>query len=301
MNFTKKKRKNNLPAELRNKDLIVSTPFKGVPSKLNLRHIGDELLPDPGLGKWCNRNACGYSVTDYTSPKIYRYVSTNYIHPWGKLELPRVPVDIHKYCYRKKEIEPNFIKISLVSNDDGEMYYASLLKADSKDYDIITAVNMFIEIFGECDVGTELNVLPPSRIKHLNWEILPPDKKPSDLIRQMSEGRKQKESTIQYSEARTKFLEKKPYKCIGRGINGSYGYFGYVYLNICVFECALYGNATYIVNSSNWEELSKMTKRELIESNNVVEKLIHTEDWFEKIEEAFIKYESVKTTGKEHE
>ena len=300
MVITKKKRKNSLPAEFKSKDLIISVPFDESFSKLNLCNIGDELIPDPGLGKWCKKNACGYLVTDYQSPKIYRYVSTNYIHPWGKKELPRVPVDIHRYCFQKKEIEPNFIKISLVSNNEGEMFYASFLKTGPTDADIITAINVYIEIFGKCDVGTELKLVKPSKIKELEWEILPPDKKPSDMIRQMSEGRKQKESAIQYSEARTKFLEKKQYKLIGRGINGSYGYFGYVYNNICIFECAIYGNATYIVDSSNWEELSKMTKRELIESENVVEKLIHTEKWFGKIEKIFEKYESDQMHRKEH-
>lgn len=271
------------------KDLFIFVPYLGNENKLNLKAIGDALIPSPQNGKWCSKNAIGYTKTDKSSPKKNRYVTTIYIHPWGNTDLPLKPADIYKDCYQKIIIEPTEIYIALVSNEEGELFYATKLEKDCSDETKVTAINIFVEIFGYCNYSNELTVNIPSKIIKLDWEILPPGSKPSDFIRSI--GPTMSEGKISYSEDRLKHLEKKPVVYIGQGINGSFGYFAFVFNKICIFESAFYGNATYIVSSKEWEELSKMTKKELIDSNNVLEKIIHNQNWFKRIDEIYLKFE----------
>ena len=289
MNFKHNIRKLKLPESFKNTDLILFVKFEGNETKLSLSNVGESLVPNPNVGKWCKKNANGYTIIDYSLPKARRYVTTFYFHPWNNPDIPLRAADIYKDCYQRRTIEPTSIQISLVSNEEGEMFFATSIDKNTSDNAILTAINVFIECFGSCYIDNKLEIKIPQNTRLLEWEILPPGKKPSEIIRHL--GVKQKESEIKYSEDRMKFLESKPCKVIGQGINGSFGYFGYVYKNICIFECGFYGNATYVVGSANWEELSKKTKKELVESKDVLDKLIHNEKWFENISEIFAKYE----------
>ena len=74
---------------------------------------------------------------------------------------------------------------------------------------------------------------------------------------------------------------------LNTGINGFNGYYAYIFDKYCFLECAFYGNATYILPVDNWEILSQKTKQELIEKKEVIEKIVHRQEWFGKIENAF--------------
>ena len=290
MFITRKIRKAKLLEKNRDKNVFLYVPYQGFEDKLPLKDCGEGLIPNPTFGRWCHRNANGYSYADKEQPKEYRYVTTVYMHPWNRTEIPERPVDFYKRCYPRKYVEATELKIFLLANSLGEMFFVMKIFKDTTDSEFITAVNMFIEIFGQCYLSEELQIETPEKLEILEWEILPPGIKPLEVFRQINHG--SKERAVLFSEERVKYLESKPYVCVGKGINGSFGYLAFVFDNICIFESCYYGNATYVIGSSNWKELSKKTKKELLDGENVLEKLIHNENWTNNIEEIFQKYES---------
>ena len=290
MFITRKIRKAKLLEKTKGKEVFLYVSYLGFEDKLPLRTCGEGLIPSPAFGRWCRRNANGYSYADKEQPKEYRYVTTVYMHPWNRIEIPERPVDLYRHCYPRKYVEATELKIFLLANQLGEMFFVSKILKDTTDTEFITAVNMFIEIFGQCYISEKLEIEAPERMEILEWEILPPGTKPSEIVEQMNHG--SKKAAALFSEERVKYLENKPYICVGKGINGSFGYLAFVFQKICIFESCYYGNATYVIGSLNWKELSKKTKKELLDEKDVLEKVIHNENWTNKMEELFQKYEN---------
>lgn len=91
---------------------------------------------------------------------------------------------------------------------------------------------------------------------------------------------------------RLQTLERYKTEQIVEGINGFNGYYAYVFVNICVLESAIYGNATYIIPKDNWEFLSQKTKKELLDNKQVINKIIHNEKWGREIRQVLRKLEN---------
>lgn len=72
-----------------------------------------------------------------------------------------------------------------------------------------------------------------------------------------------------------------------RAYQGVGGYSGYLVFefgqgNLYVFESIMYGNATYIFENE-WEEVSKLTKKEIIENQLAVARIIHNQAWSREV------------------
>ena len=72
------------------------------------------------------------------------------------------------------------------------------------------------------------------------------------------------------------------------------GYYAYFFDKYCVLECAIYGNATYIIPKDNWEVMSQKTKKELTDEKVLIAKLDHRRDWKTNIASVFKKLEIIK-------
>ena len=117
--------------------------------------------------------------------------------------------------------------------------------------------------------------------QQLSWQILPPGEHITTNVINYYRQLARKQGTNHYDMKRlATFLSLRPIKCF-QGIQDMNGYviffFGYTE-NFC-FESPVYGNASYVL-SGNWEELSKCTKRELIEHPTaLVDRIYHRGDW----------------------
>ena len=65
---------------------------------------------------------------------------------------------------------------------------------------------------------------------------------------------------------------------IGKAGFSGYLIFGFTLRNLYICESAFYVNATYIFES-NWEELSRMTKAEILNQELQKDRIIHREGW----------------------
>ena len=64
----------------------------------------------------------------------------------------------------------------------------------------------------------------------------------------------------------------------GRGGFNGYMVFGFKSKNLYILESVYNNNATYIFKS-DWEAFSQMTKREIINGNHQLKRLIHRDGW----------------------
>lgn len=258
--------------------------------KVGLQNIGDVVLPSAHFGKTCEKNAYGYSYPDRTKPKENRYVTTIWIQPWGNEYASAEPVDIYRDCYPIVEIPPTEIEFSLLDDKLGNQYIVANLTQEIRKNHLKETVNMFLEIFGFCYVYSDNLEINTTNRRRCNWEILPPGEKPSvHLQRQLQN---QGKSTDTFDVDRLQTLERYKIEQIVEGINGFNGYYAYVFSNICILESAIYGNATYIIPKNDWEQSSQKTKKELLDNKQVLEKIIHKENWTREIRRILRKFEN---------
>lgn len=255
--FIKRKRIHNvkIPIEFDLTQIQIGIPAnKEEAKKVNLFQVGDIVLPDAIFGSQSKKNAYGYSYADKTKPKKRRYVSTNWLYPFGNTKASKIAVDIYKPCYPKKIVQPFGIELQLFEDENGQLFVLANMTQEIREKYLKETINLILEIFGICYVfNGSLKLDYTKRRQRCNWEILPPGEKPSNHIKKQLMKKAEKANT--YSIYRLEFIEKYKSQIEVEGINGFYGYFAYVFDNYCVLESAVYGNATYIIPQENWKLL----------------------------------------------
>ena len=253
-------------------------------SKLNLSNFEEGLLIQPSIkfGVTCRKNVFGYTEINKNLPKENRCVRT-FLWEWKLFNGERQSriVDVNKYCYQKIKHKPYGIEIELARVNDIDMLITKVNELEN----IKNIINLYLEVFNYCELLDEDFKINIDNIttKRCNWVILPPD-----LIIEINKIKKSKtinnkKHQKNYDQARLDILKK--YKPIVRyeGVNGFQGYYAYIYKERCVLESPIYGNATYVIKKDNWENLSKMTKTELINSGELLSRIEHNKDWINNI------------------
>ena len=103
--------------------------------------------------------------------------------------------------------------------------------------------------------------------------------------------------TDTYDIARLNYIEEYNVATCVEGINGFKGYYAYLFDKYCVLECAIYGNATYIIPKANWEVMSQKTKKELTDEKVLIAKLDHNQNWKRNIAGVFKKIGIINGNG----
>ncbi len=255
-------------------------------TKVGLEQIGDVVLPSGDFGAQSMRNAYGYVHADKTKPKERRYVSTNWIYPYGNDNASLVAADIYRECYPQIQVPAWEIELQLFEDKSAKRYVIVNLTEEIRKNYLKEAINLMLEIYGECYIFDRIIGIETSpKKKKCNWEILPRGEEPSKHFKKQM--RKQEKRENSYDAFRLEYIEKYPYKEAVEGTNGFKGYYAYLFNKYCVFESAVYGNATYIIPKENWEVLSQKTKKELFKEGYVVDKIDHTEKWQDNIKKIF--------------
>ena len=152
------------------------------------------------------------------------------------------------------------------------------------DSEIIFGVNLFLEIFGEVNTFViDNNKILVKGLETVNWEILPPGEK---IWAAFS---KKQVDNLSVSERylineRFEYIKSFTPDVIRQGIGGYSGYliFEFTQKNLFVFDSIIYGDAMYIFED-DWEEISKLTKKEIIQNGLAKERIIHNENCKSKL------------------
>jgi len=182
--------------------------------------------------------------------------------------------------------------LQIVEFDNQKVLLVSKQKKEEKNYSSIKHnINLILELLGECDIldDNKRVILPPQTIR-LNWKIFPKGKYPWETVEPIIRERinQQRKGNRPVIKFRIEKISSKEPKFFAYGLGGfsDYTVYGFPNKNIFILESMNIGNATYILDK-NWEEITKMTKKEIIDANLYKKRIIHSQDWAKEIDELF--------------
>jgi hypothetical protein len=163
-----------------------------------------------------------------------------------------------------------------------------LLHSAENDDKLLHRVNVFGELFGQAEILTgDLSPYLRTSFRRLNWEVLPEGEHPwpeverhvRPIIDRMAPG------VGAVAEYRLRVLTEQHHPvltAIGRAGFSGYLIFGYRARGLHVLESLEYGNATYVFDDG-WEELSQLSKAEIIRGDLAVDRVVHRSGWERRI------------------
>lgn len=258
---------------------------------------GQSILPAGSFGTISRFNAEGKDVVHKELPMetAYRQIEWHWDEwdgPYNTVERSKI-VDVPYQRYPRTFVEPPAVELTITKNKLGKLFLIGplLVKQETEKEVLTHLVNLFLEIFGECQFFTEnFDDIPKSSLIRLNWEILPQGEMPWDQFRQRLD------PLIKQAPAgnqpilihRLEIINRlePDFRAVGRG--GFHGYIvhGFTNKKLFILESMYYGNATYIFEEK-WEEFSKLTKAEILNQSLQKDRVIHRDGWEEKIEKQF--------------
>jgi len=272
--------------------LAVGTEIKNILIKIGFTESlseGETILPPSDIGPICKFNSEGKFIIHKDQPMetAYRQVEWTW-EQWAgyhNTETQTRIVDVPYKRYPRTLVPPPSVELSIVQNKDENKYVVvPEQKLNFENHDsLIHTINIFLEIFGCCEILSEsLEDYAIKNLRRLNWKILPPGKWPWNKIEQeispiVQKTTQQNQIVVKY---RLKVITSYIPDFVAIGHAGFYGYliFGFPKKNLYTLESLFTGNATYIFEEK-WEDLSKLTKAEILQGKLQKDRIIHREKW----------------------
>jgi hypothetical protein len=258
---------------------------------------GETVLPAPKFGPTSSFNANGKYEVHHDQPKetAYRMVDWHWEEwhgPYDRVEQSKI-VEVPYKRYPRTFITPPSIELHIAPTTKGErIVVSSPVEFTDENYDQLRhIINLFLEIFGECQVFTEnLDEIIKTPVRRLNWEVLPPGRWPWNRLKKEVEPilRDVKQGNRPVIENRFETINKYESEFVAIGRAGFSGYiiFGFPKKNLYILESVYTGNATYVF-AERWEELSQMTKAQILNDQLQKERIIHRQSWHRHIQTLF--------------
>lgn len=241
------------------------------------------------FNKYAKKNAEMFFTVNKNLPKE-EYIQTRYWTrtQWaGRGETEQVTdiVYITKLRYHRDYFSPYSVSFTYVKNGEEDYIISDKIPNTIENKKkLLNTANMVLGLFGECRIVGQ-NEEKIKKIR-LDWDILPPGEYPWDRISSTlsrvceNKNRTTKELMLRNCEEIHKLSP--DFVAYGRaGFNG-YVVFGFTKKNLYVLESYLPDNATYIFDN-NWEELSKLTKAQILTGDLCKARLIHSKSWNSQI------------------
>lgn len=281
--------------EIQNKRIGVILKENEIPEELKEKEV-IKFRPNINWGKNSQRNTIGEYKINRDLPKINKYINTIEWH-WKQyngreLEDKWDFCDVNRNVYQKDFIEP--FEIDYIFIKEKNVIYADLsitnLVEDKNK--IILAINILLEKFGFCQILDESfeEYIPVKGFKKYNWEILPSGEKLWNIVgtKEYSNpkitNRNKRESFESFRI--TEIINKNPLEKY-MGINEFQDYLVFIFKNVCILETIKYGNATYIITNEDWKKASMLTKKELLDSKYILDRVVHNANWKMNINKYF--------------
>lgn len=262
-----------------------------------LREMGFSAAPDVGetilpaaIGPVGRFNAEGSYKKHKDQPKetAYRQAEWKWREFRGRYDTEEMSkiVEIPYERYPRTFLPPPSVELSVKELEGGETVLVSptIEFVEDRDAELVHTINLFLELFGECELfRQDLTPVVEPKLVRLNWEVLPKGKLPwaqlqrhlRPVIERQPEGNRV--VIDKRHEAISAFDPE--FVAIGQGGFDGYVIFGFPSKSLYILESTQVNNATYVLDR-DWEELSNMTKAELLNNDLHKERLIHRENWF---------------------
>jgi hypothetical protein len=286
---------NNLPKSLVGKKLTLALEFDQNSAKAQKVGFsdnptaGDTILPK-AVGPATRFNSYGKDkiLRDQQKETLYRTMEWSHVE-WHGRDKQQVTtlVDVPYKRYPREHIDGYGHELT-IKQKDGKLLVTlndHITYNKSDEDELLSAINVFLDIFGYVEVYDEqMEAIPsPGELRRMNWIVLPKGEKITEaqLKDALSQSKRVRPVELLRQERISSF--KPDIRAVGMG--GFTGYVIYIFTakHIAVLESIRYGNASYVIASDNWEELSKMTKQQLLSNSLVNQREIHTKAWFAAI------------------
>jgi len=242
--------------------------------------LGEQVLPTI-MGKTTRFNANGGFIIRRDLPLETKYREIEVIDWHGNYHTIDIP---YKRYPRDPISAPNIELIIRLGADNRLLLTSPILTNTSRNLDLIKhVINLFLEIFGECEILQE-NLLPAFNVNvtRLNWDILPNGNYPwsilapriQNVIDNVSKhGRRLIQTRIEkISNFNPNFV------AVGKAGFRGYIIFGFANKSYFILESIYTGNATYVLGQ-NWQQLSQMTKEQILTQNLHQKRIVHAKGW----------------------
>lgn len=250
--------------------------------------VGESVLPNI-LGPVSNFNANGAFKINRNLPqeRLHKLVDITDWH--GNYHTVEIPYK----RYNRTLIQAPNIELTIVKRNDNERIIRSpkFTKGITPNKVIKHVINLFLELFGECEtIRTDLIPVFNLPINRLNWNILPPGNYPFEVLKDRISKVTENLTTNRrrFLERRLKIINSHKPNFVAIGESGFKGYiiFGFPNKDFFLLESLYFGNATYILGQ-DWQEISKMTKAQIINKNLQQARLVHNLNWTKEINNLF--------------
>lgn len=248
---------------------------------------GQAVLPSAHLGRTAAFNAEGRDDIHRDQPLEVVYRPVEWTHEqWNGPYTETVTHVIERPYkrYPRTFIEPPAVELSTRLSANGQLFLCGPPRVLGRDDDaLVHDVNLILDVCKECEILSDGLVSPLNgNIRRLNWSVLPQGHYPWDALRPHVRQAVDRlsEQARPVIEHRLETVSQYPHQFVAIGNAGFSGYviFGFPQLGIFVLECTHDGNATYVFGQ-NWEELSQLTKAEILRGDLHLHRLIHVQGW----------------------
>jgi len=269
--------------------------------KTRLREIGfsDELqsgetvLPQ-AVGRTTEFNAEGKFIrrTDLPMETAYRQIEWSWTEWHGRQRYERTEIrDVPYQRYQREFVPPPSVELSIAEDDSGnrKVVAPAIEYSQKNEKELLHTVNLFLEIFGEVEIlDQQLHGTVRSPLIRLNWTLLPPGRLPWERMKvDLQPMLKQvKAGNAPVINHRLEVIDsfKPDFAAVGQAGFRGYVVMGFTQKGIYLLESVYYGNATYVFEQE-WEELSKLTKAEILSDSLQKARIIHRVGWDSKVRE----------------
>lgn len=247
--------------------------------------IGDTILPSVS-GPVSAFNADGRYVVRKDLPKETRVVGQRkwrwkqfrgrYDSDWKERT-----IDVERECYPRDFLAPPSVEMS-VMDVAGKLRLVSEVQANADNEAIQHAINLYLELLGQCYLTDDPDNVPIVAPKKVNWRLLPKGADPWDSARAATKARLEEAS----EDTESIILDRQEFVCslgptevyVGEG--GFADYLAYVFgdLGLVVLESLTKGNAIYIFDDQ-WKRFSQLSKREILAHGFHTHRIIHATGW----------------------
>ncbi len=245
---------------------------------------GDSFLP-AAVGRVSRYNTEGRWITRRDLPKESRYIHTVYWQweTWNGDQHSDFR-DVYRECYQREQVPPPAIELIFRQLQGGPLVASPLLTNSTADEEANKhVINLFLELFGGCDILEEgESSPPPPRVRHVNWRFLPPGSAPWDrLIEHLDRTlpihaagshvviRDRQETIYNYGPNET---------YIGAGGFSDYIAYEFASRNIVILESIKKDNALYVFGD-DWQSCSKLSKAEVLSNSLHTDRIVHSQGW----------------------
>ena len=140
---------------------------------------------------------------------------------------------------------------------------------------------MLLSIFGECETINVNMEEPIKTVRSVKWEILRPGKQTKERIISIIKERVSPNRESMYIRNIDKLIENSD-ENIAVGTQEFKGYIVFVCGKYAILESLMPNNATYILDK-DWEEVSKLTKAQVLNNKLHIDRIYHYSSWEEKM------------------